>query len=46
MNSEKDQQNYLSEGIQIVLCILSEAHLILQPEKVTKKLEIKVLNQF
>lgn len=32
MNSEKYQQNYLSEGIQTVLCILSEANLILQPE--------------
>lgn len=37
MNSGKYQQNYLSVGIQIVLCILSEANLILQPEEVTKK---------
>lgn len=48
MNLKKYQQNYLSIGIQIVLCILSEANLILQPDLVTKKdrkNEIKVLHR-
>lgn len=29
----KHWQNYLSVGVQIVLCILSEANLFLQPEE-------------